>query len=159
MPLPARGARRDNPAGRRPRRDRPNHGRNRSNHEESLFRQLVVLAVQYLFEAAYRIRNTDVCTGYSRELFGHEVRLRQESLQSPRPRHRDVAELAHEEAHAEEQDRLHLAELDEGLEQGLDVEELPALHRAVTVRRASPTTDAHPNTCPGRTVSTTMDFS
>src|SRR5438067_2423803 len=58
----------------------------RPDHVEGLLGQLVVLAVEDLLEALDRVLELHVLAGRAGELLGHEVRLRKEALDLPRPR-------------------------------------------------------------------------
>src|SRR4051812_39266745 len=62
----------------------------RADHVERLLRELVVLAVEDLLEAADRVLELHVLARRPRELLGDEVRLRQEPLDLPGPRHRQA---------------------------------------------------------------------
>src|SRR5437764_7242940 len=61
-----------------------------ADHEEGLFWQIVVLAVNYLAEAAYRVGQLDVLAFQSCELRGDEHGLREEPLNLARARDRQL---------------------------------------------------------------------
>src|SRR5947199_8518681 len=61
-----------------------------ADHEEGLFWQIVVLAVNYFAESAYRVGQLDVLAFQSCELCGDEHGLREEPLNLARARDRQL---------------------------------------------------------------------
>ena len=62
----------------------------RADHKERLFGHVVVLAFDDLLEPADGVLNLDVLAFQVRELHHDEEGLREEALDLPRPRHRDL---------------------------------------------------------------------
>src|SRR4029453_16563063 len=69
------------------------HVFDRPRHPEILLRDLVVLAIHDFLEAANRVGNHDVLAIKTSELLGNEEGLREELLNLPRARHRELVLL------------------------------------------------------------------
>src|SRR6266480_2535467 len=71
-----------------------------ADHVERLLRQMIELAVDDGFEAADRVLERDEFSRRAGEYLGDEERLRQETLDLPRPRYGELV-LGRELVHAE----------------------------------------------------------